>query len=48
MEPRVILRALSQLLVEKGVISREEFVQRLREIAEEEEEAGAAGPGRAA
>jgi hypothetical protein len=36
MEPGVILRALSQLLVEKGVISREEFIERLGEIAAEE------------
>ncbi len=36
LDPRIILRALSQLLVEKGVISREEFVQRLGEIAARE------------
>jgi type IV pilus assembly protein PilB len=33
MEPQLILRALSQLLVEKGVISRKEFVERLRRLA---------------
>jgi type IV pilus assembly protein PilB len=33
MEPQLILRALSQLLVEKGVISRDEFVERLRLLA---------------
>jgi type IV pilus assembly protein PilB len=36
-ESRVILRALSQLLVEKGVISRDEFVERLRRVRAEEE-----------
>lgn len=36
LDPRIILRALSQLLVEKGVISRDEFVQRLGEIAARE------------
>jgi hypothetical protein len=33
LEPRVILRALAQLLVEKGVITRDEFAERLRNIA---------------
>ena len=33
MEPQLILRALSQLLVEKGVISRDEIVERLRRLA---------------
>jgi len=33
LDPSIILRALSQLLVEKGVISRDEFVQRLGELA---------------
>lgn len=33
LDPGVILRALSQLLVEKGFISRDEFVQRLGELA---------------
>jgi type IV pilus assembly protein PilB len=36
LDPSIILRALSQLLVEKGVISRDEFVQRLGEIAARE------------
>lgn len=36
LDPRIILRALSQLLVEKGVISREEFVERLSQIAARE------------
>jgi hypothetical protein len=36
LDPRIILRALSQLLVEKGVITRDEFVQRLGEIAARE------------
>ena len=36
LEPRVILRALSQLLVEKGVITRDEFAERLRSIAAQE------------
>jgi type IV pilus assembly protein PilB len=36
LEARVILRALAQLLVEKGVISRDEFAERLRSIAAEE------------
>ena len=31
----MIMRALSQLLVEKGVIGREEFVERLRQLAAE-------------
>lgn len=33
LDPAIILRALSQLLVEKGVLTRDEFVQRLGEIA---------------
>ncbi len=33
LEPSVILRALSQLLVEKGVITREELAQRLRQLS---------------
>jgi type IV pilus assembly protein PilB len=33
MSPDVILRALSQLLVEKGLLSREELVERLRVLA---------------
>ena len=37
LDPRIILRALSQLLVEKGVISREEFVDRLSQIAAHED-----------
>lgn len=36
LEPSVILRALSQLLVEKGVISREELAQRLRHLSAQE------------
>jgi hypothetical protein len=36
LDPRIILRALSQLLVEKGVITRDEFVQRLGELAARE------------
>src|SRR5215468_311755 len=36
LDQRIILRALSQLLVEKGVISREEFVERLSQIAARE------------
>jgi hypothetical protein len=32
----VILRALAQLLVEKGVITRDEFAERLRSIAAQE------------
>ncbi len=36
LDPGIILRALSQLLVEKGVITRDEFVQRLGEIAASE------------
>jgi type IV pilus assembly protein PilB len=36
LEARVILRALAQLLVEKGVISRDELAERLRSIAAEE------------
>ncbi len=36
LEQRVILRALAQLLVEKGVISRDEFAERLRSIASRE------------
>jgi hypothetical protein len=40
-EPRVILRALSQLLVEKGVITRDELAERLRRVAAEEKEGAA-------
>jgi hypothetical protein len=40
LEPRVILRALSQLLVEKGVITRDEFAERLRSIASQERRGG--------
>jgi hypothetical protein len=36
MSPDVILRALSQLLVEKGLLSREELVERLRVLAAKE------------
>jgi len=36
LEPSVILRALSQLLVEKGVLSREELSQRLRRLSAQE------------
>lgn len=36
LDPGIILRALSQLLVEKGVISREEFVERLSQLAARE------------
>ena len=36
MSPEVILRALSQLLVEKGVLSRDELVERLRVLATKE------------
>jgi hypothetical protein len=36
LDPRIILRALSQLLVEKGLIGRDELVQRLGEIAARE------------
>jgi type IV pilus assembly protein PilB len=36
MSPDVILRALSQLLVEKGVLSRDELVERLRTLAAKE------------
>jgi hypothetical protein len=36
LEPRVILSALAQLLVEKGVITRDEFAERLRSIASQE------------
>ena len=36
LEQRVILRALAQLLVEKGVITRDEFAERLRSIASEQ------------
>ena len=36
MSADVILRALSQLLVEKGVLSREELVERLRALAAKE------------
>ena len=36
MSPEVILRALSQLLVEKGVLSRDELVERLRVLAAKE------------
>jgi len=34
--PRVILRALAQLLVEKGVITRDELAERLRTVASQE------------
>jgi hypothetical protein len=40
LEPRVILRALAQLLVEKGVITRDEFAERLRNIASQERHGG--------
>jgi hypothetical protein len=40
LDPSIILRALSQLLVEKGVISRDEFVQRLGELAAREASRG--------
>jgi hypothetical protein len=36
LEPRLILRALAQLLVEKGVISRDELAERLRSIASQQ------------
>ncbi len=36
LEPSVILRALSQLLVEKGVLSRDELSQRLRQLSAQE------------
>jgi len=36
MSPDVILRALSQLLVEKGVLARDELVERLRVLAAKE------------
>jgi hypothetical protein len=36
LEPRVILRALAQLLVEKGVITRDELADRLKVIASQE------------
>jgi hypothetical protein len=36
LDPAIILRALSQLLVEKGVITRDEFVARLGQIAARE------------
>jgi type IV pilus assembly protein PilB len=36
MSPDVILRALSQLLVEKGVLTRDELVERLRTLAANE------------
>ena len=36
LEPRVILRALAQLLVEKGLITRDEFAERLRHVASQE------------
>ena len=36
MSPDVILRALSQLLVEKGVLTRDELVERLRALAAKE------------
>jgi len=36
LEPRVILRALAQLLVEKGVIGRDELAERLRAMAAEQ------------
>jgi len=36
LDPGIILRALSQLLVEKGVITRDEFVARLGQIAAQE------------
>lgn len=35
-EPHVILRALSQLLVEKGILTREELAERLQRVLEEE------------
>jgi hypothetical protein len=35
LEPQLILRALSQLLVEKGVITRDELAERLRRVASE-------------
>jgi hypothetical protein len=38
MTPDVILRALSQLLVEKGLLSRDELVERLRVLATKESE----------
>ena len=41
MSPDVILRALSQLLVEKGVLTRDELVERLRALAAREAEDGA-------
>ena len=40
MSPDVILRALSQLLVEKGVLSRDELVERLRVLAAKEASEG--------
>lgn len=40
LEPRVILRALAQLLVEKGIITRDEFAERLRNIASKERHGG--------
>jgi type IV pilus assembly protein PilB len=40
MSPDVILRALSQLLVEKGVLSRDELVERLRALAAKEASEG--------
>ena len=36
LEPRLILRALAQLLVEKGVLTRDELAERLRSIASQE------------
>ena len=36
LEPGVILRALAQLLVEKGVITRDEFAERLRSCSSQE------------
>ena len=41
MSADVILRALSQLLVEKGVLSRDELVERLRTLAAKEAGEGA-------
>jgi hypothetical protein len=35
LDPQLILRALSQLLVEKGVITRDELAERLRRVAAE-------------
>ena len=41
LEQRVILRALSQLLVEKGVITRDELAERLRSVAAQARRGGA-------